>query len=304
MTDGPMTDGPMTDGSMTTAPGAGDAITVDAGRVDVLHRLALAVRPLDARTTGTAGGLRVGREIGREAPAPGGPVRPLENHGASGWVLRYGSGAGGVRSRAVVLRLDDPGRRFVPRRLRLPLWTLPELTGADDRPPTAAYVPAASRLLRPWLLPGVAYPVTGGVTGLRLRVTDRGAPVRWPRVEAFGAGGMRVGWAHGDEHGQVLLLVDGIGALAPPTPSAFDVVLRTAVPDRAVAVDPVDPEDPLADLVVEDLPRSQAPPTDQDLDNPVLRGVALPSGYRGSTRDVLRSLTVGRVLPATDLPHT
>ncbi|WP_158844561.1 hypothetical protein [Streptomyces sp. NRRL WC-3742] len=282
---------------MTTAPGAGDAITVDAGRVDVLHRLALAVRPIDARTTGTAGGVR----IGREAPAPGGPVRLLESHGAAGWVLRYGSGTGGVRSRVVVLRLDDPDRRFVPRRFRLPLWTLAELTGADGRPPTAAYVPAASRLLRPWLLPGVAYPVTGGVTGLRLRVTHRGAPVRWPRVEAFGAGGMRVGWAHGDEHGQVLLLVDGIGALAPPTPSVFDVVLRTAVPDPAAAVDP---EDPLADLVVEDLPRSQAPPTDQDLDNPVLRGLALPPGYRSSTRDVLRSLTVGRVLPATDLPHT
>ncbi|MER7756219.1 hypothetical protein [Kitasatospora sp. NPDC097643] len=281
---------------MTTAPGAGDAITVDAGRVDVLHRLALAVRPLDARTTGPAGGVRVGRE----APPPGGPVQPLESHGAGGSVLRYGTG--GVRGRVVVLRLDDPDRRFVPRRFRLPLWTLAELTGADARPPTAGYVPAASRLLRPWLLPGVAYPVTGGITGLRLRVTYLGQPVRWPRVEAFAAGGVRIGWAHGDEHGQVLLLVDGIGKQSHPTPSAFDVVLRTAVPDR-VHLPPVDPDDPLADLVVEDVPRSQAPPTDQDLDNPVLRGVALPPGYRTASRDVLRSLTVGRVLPATDLPH-
>ncbi|MEV8098557.1 hypothetical protein [Kitasatospora sp. NPDC085879] len=282
---------------MTAGTGAGDTITVDAGRVDVLHRLALAVRPLDARTAAPATGIRVGRE----APPPGGAVRPLESHGAAGSVLRHGTG--GVRNRTVVLRLDDPARRLVPRRFRLPLWTAAELTGADGRPPAAGYVPAASRLLRPWLLPGVAYPVTGGLTGLRLRVTYLGLPVRWPRVEAFGPGGVRVGWAHGDEYGQVLLLVDGTGTLPHPAPSAFDVALRTAVPDRA-HLPPVDPLDPLADLVVEDIPRSQAPPTREDLDNPVLRGIAAPPGYRTATRDVVRSLTVGRVLPETDLPHS
>ncbi|MET8625820.1 hypothetical protein ABZW30_19065 [Kitasatospora sp. NPDC004669] len=281
---------------MTADPGPGSPITVDAGRVDVLHRLALAVRPLDARTAAPAAGVRVGRE----APPPGGPVRPLESHGATGSVLRYGTG--GVRNRTVLLRVDDPARRLVPRRLRIPLWTVGELSDADGRPPTAGYVPAASRLLRPWLLPGVAYPVTSGMTGLRLRVTYLGLPVRWPRVEAFGAGGVPVGWAHGDEYGQVLLLVEGIGALHHPTPSAFDVALRTAVPDRA-HLPPVDPLDPLADLVVEDIPRSQAPPTAADLDNPVLRGIAVPPGYRTATRDVVRSLTVGRVLPETDLPH-
>ncbi|KJS54027.1 hypothetical protein VM98_21755 [Streptomyces rubellomurinus subsp. indigoferus] len=277
--------------------GAGPPITVDAGPVDVTHRLALAVRPLDARTAAPAPGVRVGRE----APPPGGPVRPLESHGATGAVLRYGPG--GVRARTVVLRLDDPARRLVPRRFRVPLWTPAELTGADDRPPTAGYVPAASRLLRPWLLPGVAYPVTNGLTGLRLRVTHRGRPVRWPRVTAFGSGGVPVGWAHGDEHGQVLLLVDGIGGLPHPAPSAFHVALRTAAPDQG-QVPPVDPLDPMADLVVEDVPRSQAPPVPADLDNPLLRGTALPPGYRTGAGDVVRRLTVGRVLPETELPHT
>ncbi|MEU9078188.1 hypothetical protein [Kitasatospora sp. NPDC048538] len=287
-------DGAAAAGAVTAAAAA--TIEVDAGPVAVRHRLALAVRPLDARTTAPAAGLRVGYE----APHPGGAVRPLENHGASGWVLRHGPG--GIRGRSVLLRLDDPARRLVPRRLRVPLWALDELTGADDRPPTAGYVPAASRLLRPWLLPGAAYPVTGGLTGLRLRVTLGGRPVRWPRVEAFGAGGVRIGWAHGDQFGQVLLLVDGIGGLPHPPPSALDVALRTAVPDPAHPP-PVDPRDPLADLVVEEVARSHAPPAPGDLDNPVLRGVAAPPGYRTATRDAVRSLTVGRVLPETDLPH-
>ena len=33
-------------------------------------------------------------------------------------------------------------------------------------------------------------------------------------------------------------------------------------------------------------------------------GIAAPPGHRTATRDVVRSLTVGRVLPETDLPHS
>ncbi|MEU9372818.1 hypothetical protein AB0D94_03440 [Streptomyces sp. NPDC048255] len=283
----------------------GRRITAQAGEVEVLHRLALAVRPLDARNRGPAGpGLRVGREAGRvpgRRERPAAPVRPLENHGATGFVLRHGTT--GALGASVTVRVDDPARRWVPRRFSVPLWTLAELTGADARPPTAAPVRAAARLLAPWLLPGPAYPVPQGVTGMRLRVTRGGEPVRWPRVEAFGEGGLRIGWAHGDEHGQVLLLIDGGGALTYPMPSPYAVALRTHAPDPATAPPP-DPLDPLADLVAEPVTRSASPPRPQDLDNGLLRGTDVPAGYRTATADTVRQLTVGQVVHADDLPHT
>ncbi|MEU6863229.1 hypothetical protein ABZ924_08160 [Streptomyces sp. NPDC046876] len=277
--------------------------------VDVLHRLALAVRPLDARTRAPAGpGLRVGWESGpvpgRRQRTPGGLVRPFEGHGADGFVLRYPYTGGPPAT--VTVRIDDPARRFVPRRFRVPLWTRAELAGADARPPTAAHVRADARLLLPWLLPGPAYPVPQGTTGLRFRVAYAtgpagSGPVRWPRVDAFGPGGVPLGWAHGDEHGQVLLLIDAVGVLPSPVPSRLDIALRTHA---------ADPEPPppatgaLPGLPTEPVDRSTSPPRPQDLDNAVLRGTARPAGYRTGAADTVRTLTVGQVVPAPDLIHT
>ncbi|MFE2478847.1 hypothetical protein [Streptomyces sp. NPDC059389] len=294
----------MTPGTAGSA-GADRRIAVEAGPVDVLHRLALAVRPLDARSLAAAGpGLRVGREDepvpGRRPRRPQDRVRPLEGHGATGFVLRHTT-AGGLPA-AVTVRVEDPARRWIPRRFTVPLWTRAEVSGADERPPTAPHVRADTRLLLPWLLPGPAYPVPQGTTGLRLRVVRPDAaatPVRWPRVDAFGPGGVPLGWAHGDEHGQVLLLIDGAGALPYPPPSRFAVALRTHAPDPPTGA----PDGPPADLVAETVERSANPPRPQDLDNAVLRGTARPAGYRTAAADTVRSLTVGRVVHAADLPH-
>ncbi|WP_438310488.1 hypothetical protein ACSHWO_07110 [Streptomyces sp. HUAS TT3] len=284
-----------------------DPIAVAAGPAEVLHRLALAVRPLDARTRAPAGpGLSVTCEyepVPGRRPRPADLLRPLEGHGATGFVLRHG--APGALPRTVTVRVDDPARRWVPRRFRVPLWTRPELAGADASPPTAPYVRADARLLLPWLLPGPAHPVPLGTTGLRLRVvTPAGTPVRWPRVDAFGPGGVPLGWAHGDEHGQVLLLVDGVGVLPSPPPSRFDVALRTHAPDPAAAPPAAPPADPLAGLVAEPVVRSTSPPRPQDLDNAVLRGTARPAGYRTGAADTVRTLTVGQLVHAVDLPHS
>ncbi|WP_327361211.1 MULTISPECIES: hypothetical protein [unclassified Streptomyces] len=299
----------MTPGGPTTPGGPAGRITVEAGRVDVLHRLALAVRPLDARSRAAAGpGLRVGYE---DHPAPGRRqrggdlVRPLEGHGATGFVLRHATA--GRLPAAVTVRVDDPARRWIPRRFSVPLWTRAELSGSDEQPPTAPHVRADARLLIPWLLPGPGHPVPQGTTGLRFRVTRPDAastPVRWPRVDAFGPGGVPLGWAHGDEHGQVLLLIDGVGVLPYPAPSKFPVALRTHAPDP-----PADPQgdtaaDPLAGLVAEPVVRSANPPRPQDLDNEVLRGTSRPAGYRTAAADAVRTLTVGRVVRAADLPHS
>ncbi|MFJ7204043.1 hypothetical protein ACIQWR_10985 [Streptomyces sp. NPDC098789] len=288
-------------------------LTVAPGAAVVLHRLALAVRPLDAHTRGPAGpGLRVGWESARipgRRPGPDDPVRALERHEPSGFVLRYGiSGTPGEVGAAVRVRIDDPARRWIPRRFAVALWTRAELAAADAAAPTGPKVRADARLLLPWLLPGPGYPVPQGMTGLRLRVTRPGPgsadPVRWPRIEAFGPGGALLGWAHGDEHGQALLLIGGAAPLPFPPPPHLAIALRTHAPDPAPPPGPAPPPDPLADLVAEAVRRSASPPGPQDLDNDVLRGLAPPPGYRTCAADTVRTLTVGRVLPTDDLIHT
>jgi hypothetical protein len=274
---------------------AGRRIDVPAGRADVLHRLALAVQPRDAVTAGPLpAGIRVGLETPRARTHPRRgrppfPAVPLE--GAAVFVLRHGH----RERKTVTLRVDDPARRWLPRRFTVPLWTVREVEEVDANPGRpGGPIPAESRLLRPWLLPGPAFAVVKGATGLRLRVTRESVPVRWARVEAFGAGGHRIGWAHGDEHGEALLLISGTGAVPPPAPARFDVALRFHVPARRAEPDPADP---LADLALERVTRSSAPPVAGDLDNDLLRGITAPPGYLTADQDVVTALTIGEVTP-------
>jgi hypothetical protein len=290
-------------------------MTVDGVQPLVLHRLALAVEPIDAVTGLPAGRrARVGWEPDRppgprSRPGRGGPpldplarpgTRPLESNGTAAFKLRYtlghGRRAGTIRPRvpagrppatppSVVVLVDDPSRRFVPRRFEMQLWTLAEAEAAD-RPTPGAVVPARSRLLRPWLLPGAAYLTTRTATALRGRVaTPAGIPVPWLRVEALGPGGLRVGFAHGDERGEFLLLVTGTGTLVPPPPAQLGIELVISGPPAGAPPGP-----PL-----EPVPRSSAPPLPSDLDNPLLRGEALPAGYQVSTTRPSLAVDLGRV---------
>jgi hypothetical protein len=127
-----------------------------------------------------------------------------------------------------------------------------------------------------------------------------GAGVRWVRVEAFAAGGRRVGWAHGDEHGEVLLIVGDPGGVQLPPPARLDLAIRVHWPDPAQQP-PTDPLDPMADLAVEPIARSAAPPLPSDLDNDTLRGIARPPGYLTVATDVVVTVPVGEVVRAADI---
>jgi hypothetical protein len=82
------------------------------------------------------------------------------------------------------------------------------------------------------------------------------------------------GRAHADDRGEFVLVVTDTGQ--KPVESTVELDLSV----RAVKVpSPVDANDRCADLVVEDVPRSASPPTPANLDNDVLRGIAVPSGY-------------------------
>lgn len=127
----------------------------------------------------------------------------------------------------VDLRLFDEARRFAPRRLHVPLTALTDPTKAK----LLDAVPLADRARQPALFPGRTYDVSESATGLRGRVLRHDPnnaavliPVRWPRVMAT-VGGSPVGWAHGDEHGDFLLLIDRTAtpALTLPWPLTADV---------------------------------------------------------------------------------
>jgi hypothetical protein len=251
------------------------------GPADVLHRLALAVECVDAQTRArprTA--VRIGREVGPRF-RPGDherdwPCLDLDAPGTARALLRLDARTP-TRLR---LRIADPRRRYVARRFDLPLWTLAEIVAADER---GDPVPGRSRLLQPWLLPGSGAALSRGLTTVRGTVLDdQDRPVRWARLTALGQGQVPVpvGWAHADDRGEFVLVVEHTGTLPPPAPSTLRVTLVVRAAHPAAAVDP---DDSYSDLVVEAVTRSAAPPGPGELANNILRGRAVPPGYVTST---------------------
>jgi hypothetical protein len=262
-----------------TRPAALGTMTLQAivEHADVLHRLALAV---DCRDTVTqhrvAIEVRIGREVSQEVLPRGHdrawPCWNLAAKGAGRAVIVLD-----LRTPTTVrLRIADPRRRYVARRFDLPLWTLKEVLDAES---AGSPVPAASRLLRPWLLPGSAAALSRGTTTVRGRVVLGTEPVRWPRITARGPGNQAVGWAHGDERGEFVLVIEDTGTLPPPAPTQLPVQLSMTARIPSTP----DPFDPYADLTIEPLPRPAAPPRPDDFDNDVLRGRKTPADHVPST---------------------
>ena len=267
---------------------------------DVLHRLALAVDCRDSVThQRVATEVRIGREVPREVLSPrhdrAWPCRELIAKAAGRALIMLD-----LRTPTKVrLRIADPRRRYVARRFDLPLWTLSEVLDQEN---AGSPVPAGSRLLRPWLLPGSAAALSRGTTIVRGRVVRGTDPVRWPRITARGPGQEAVGWAHGDERGEFVLVIEDTGTLPPPAPTQLSVQLfvTARIPSTP------DPFDPYADLTIEPLPRSAAPPGPDDRDNDVLRGRSTPADHvASSTVPAPIPVSVGQELVlASPVPFT
>jgi hypothetical protein len=277
-----------------------------------VQRLALGLEPFDSeRRARVAHPLSVTFDA---APAAGLARPSVERHDSCLHVLRYFAGtddqlevsvstAPGRAPRrrrfkippaaAVTLRIDDPSRRYVPRRLTIPL-----LKAADaEAPPFRPQL----RTRRPVLFPGAAYDVHATATGLRGRVTRGGRPMRWARVEARLPNSQEVvARAHGDDRGEFLLILgpraspfDELGKFDDPVP----VVVTVFGPQQAPAPNPpaVAEEDPLWDLQ----PEEAAPPGQSP--DPVMDGTALPGDYI-STPSSERTVNffLGRLLSGID----
>ena len=132
--------------------------------------------------------------------------------------------------------VDEPTRRYVPRRFTITPWQL-----ADVAEP-APYVEPFARLLRVWLLPGTAYPLPRTATVIRGRVIQDGRPKRWARVQGT-TPTSDAGWAHTDERGEfVLPIIDAGADLTRVTTDQITVTLRV-IGTPTVADPPPPPTD-------------------------------------------------------------
>jgi hypothetical protein len=255
--------------------------------VEVIHRLAVGIEPLDAQGAGRRLPYQIQARydgIQFERPHP-----PIEQHDSNLFSIRYQKG---VRT-PIDLRFFDlfsgpykereDRRRVVPRRLRIPVLTQTAVEAAEQ---PEAKKDFRRRLRRPVFFPGAAYNFPSTATGLRGRVTRGGEPMRWARVNATLAGQTVIaGRAHGDDRGEFLLLLNSNLTTGSALPKPLEIEVSVFGP----AVPPViDDDDPLLDLPLETL---SAPGAVDD----VARGVQLPAGYTASVTRVVQ-FTLGKCL--------
>jgi hypothetical protein len=159
----------------------------------------------------------------------------------------------------VAVRLYDTERRYVPRRLLLPVPAEATVIAQEQAAESRPWPPIPSRAFRPALYPGANYGTQAGATVVRGRVLRQdGSAARWARVTAVDpAHGYPVGWAHGDDRGEFLLVLQPSDAqLAAPASAVASVTLKISARPLPVPVDsPAESQaDPLWDLEIEALP--------------------------------------------------
>lgn len=125
----------------------------------------------------------------------------------------------------VRVRISDPSRRYVPRKLRVAVPSQAAVAAGETGAGVAAVL-IGSRVLRPHLHPGANADIASTVTSIRGRILHAGRPVPWCRIRANQvSSGDDFGFAHGDERGEFLL------PLCPPpdsvviTPDPLSVLL-------------------------------------------------------------------------------
>lgn len=264
-------------------------------------RLRLGVEPLDALdpATGRSAGLRVHVErVPRPHPLPPDPddsigLPALRPSPSGRFSIPFGSRRTDGPDRLTV-RIVDVEQRHVPRRLSVPAPDLAAVLAAEQ-----AEAPLA-RACRPAVFPGATYGVPPGATVVRGRVTwgAGGPPAPWVRVEARSSPGQAAPWrAHGDRHGEFLLLVGPL-TQAEAMRAVADVDVDVTVHARRLPPDqdPVDSPagsraDPLWHLPVEQV-------GSLDADDAVAAGAVLPVGYTATTTRTVTCRRGGATRPA------
>jgi hypothetical protein len=260
-------------------------LQTEIGPATVLHRLAVAVEARDALSNRLVDSVVTARY--RRMPTATNPTphwQPMNRRGTARFTLRHQLNAT-TPLPDLQLVIEDPSRRYVPRRFTITPWQLADV--AESAP----YVEPFARLLRIWLLPGSAYPLPGTATVIRGRVIQNGQPKRWARIQGT-TPTSDAGWTHSDERGEFVLPILDAGAdLTRVTTDQITVTLRV-IGTPTIQTPPPPATDRTDDLVSEVIPRSTNPATTAELDNDVLRGIAVPAGYRENAAPPVRKETI------------
>jgi hypothetical protein len=249
---------------------------------ETFTRLALGIEPQDALR-----GRSLPRPVTVTLDAVQAPVTDIstrvDSHGSGRFAVRFGPG---VES-PVNVRFLDPTRHYVPRRISFPIVGIDEVTAAEI---TNLDVPVTRRQRRPALFPGAAYDQTECATGVRCRARRDGRPLRWARAEASLVDGPVIGRAHGDDRGELLLVLTGDPDSSGDLPDLLEVDVTVFGRDPATL--PAEPALPALDPLW-DLPLEMAASPGVAVD-PVAKGVEPPPAYtRTATRRL--GLELGRI---------
>lgn len=171
-------------------------------------------------------------------------------------------------------RIAGAGRGIVPRRLAVDLPTLEDVVDADTDP-DADPIPIWRRAFSIGCHPGAGADLPSRATVLRGRIVRQvdgvDVPVRWARVRGTNPTGDVVGWAHGDDRGEFVLVVGaGVNDIGMP-----DNPLRVSITIGAEAPPPTpDPADPLRSVVdpLWDLPVETITVVENAADEPTVTG--------------------------------
>ncbi len=222
----------------------------------------------------------------------------VPRHASARHVLSYGAGQG----ISVDVRVLDASERIVPRRMRVPLVPL----GVPESVVVLDALPVAQRSRAPHFYPGAMYETSERVTGLRGRVVVNAGGlrrVRWPRVVVRPAdGGAPLAWAHGDQHGEFLLILppEAIAAPAVQLPRTLTLAV-TAFGRRGLpAVVPpqlVQRADPFWDVPLETL----AAPGVLPADDAVSLGRSIPADFDGAVTQLV-TFSYSEIISSTVLP--
>ena len=290
-----------------------------SGWAESVRRLRLGIRPVDALGGREPVRLRLHIES-VPVPAPvaeavmpssdqGAGLPQIQPNRAGRFALAFGSPLIDAPDSRIAIRLVDPTRRFVPRRLSIPVPTLQDVLDAEDQHEADPANPIAPRACQPAVFPGAAYGEPAGATVVRGRVEWAGGRlVRWARIHArtteavdivnengdvVGSEHPDLGFAHGDEFGEFVLIVTQLPReLATQRSQTVGVTVEVAArPEPAPNVVPASPTrsrtDPLWHMPVEEV-QALAPM------DAVAAGKVLPGGFTSVVQQDL-SCRRGRV---------